>query len=120
MEKRRRAWGQSLTWNTVGAALLALGAGAALLVWPAPVTESVRASILYCLTGLAPSLFPFLALTSFVVRSGAGAVFGRGLGFLARYVFRLPACCAAPILLSWVGDTPPGRGPPPCCWGRGR
>lgn len=108
MEKRRRAWGQSLTWNTVGAALLALGAGAALLVWPAPVTESVRASILYCLTGLAPSLFPFLALTSFVVRSGAGAVFGRGLGFLARYVFRLPACCAAPILLSWVGGYPAG------------
>ena len=32
MEKQRRAWGQSLTWNTVGAALLALGAGAALLV----------------------------------------------------------------------------------------
>ena len=108
MEKRRRSWGQSLTWNTVGAALLALGAGAALLVWPAPVTESVRASILYCLTGLAPSLFPFLALTSFVVRSGAGAVFGRGLGFLARYVFRLPACCAAPILLSWVGGYPAG------------
>ncbi len=108
MEKRRRAWGQSLTWNTVGAALLALGAGAALLIWPAPVTESVRASILYCLTGLAPSLFPFLALTSFVVRSGAGAVFGRGLGFLARYVFRLPACCAAPILLSWVGGYPAG------------
>ena len=108
MEKRRRSWGQSLTWNTVGAALLALGAGAALLVWPAPVTESVRASILYCLTGLAPSLFPFLALTSFVVRSGAGTVFGRGLGFLARYVFRLPACCAAPILLSWVGGYPAG------------
>ena len=108
MEKRQRPWGQSLSWKTVGAALLALGAGAALLVWPAPVTESVRASILYCLTGLAPSLFPFLALTSFVVRSGAGAVFGRGLGFLARYVFRLPACCAAPILLSWVGGYPAG------------
>lgn len=108
MEKRRRPWGQSLSWKTVGAALLAVGAGAALLIWPAPVTESVRASILYCLTGLAPSLFPFLALTSFVVRSGAGAVFGRGLGFLARYVFRLPACCAAPILLSWVGGYPAG------------
>ena len=88
MEKRRRAWGQSLTWNTVGPALLALGAGAALLVWPAPVTESVRASILYCLTGLAPSLFPFLALTSFVVRSGAGAVFGRTRARAARPCIR--------------------------------
>ena len=100
--------GRALPGTRWGAALLALGAGAALLVWPAPVTESVRASILYCLTGLAPSLFPFLALTSFVVRSGAGAVFGRALGFLARYVFRLPACCAAPILLSWVGGYPAG------------
>ena len=111
--------GRALPGTRWGAALLALGAGAALLVWPAPVTESVRASILYCLTGLAPSLFPFLALTSFVVRSGAGAVFGRGLGFLARHVFRLPACCAAPILLSWVGGYPAGARAASLLLGRG-
>ena len=80
----------------------------ALLSFPLAVQNAVKNSILYCLTVLVPSLFPFLALTSFAVHSGASDILGSRLGFLARYVFRLPSVCTVPILLSFIGGYPAG------------
>lgn len=91
--------------------LAAIGAvltGAALLCFPQQVKDSVRASIAYCGAVLVPSLFPFMALTGFVVRSGAGDALGFLLGPLARWGFRLPPCCAAPILMGFCGGYPAG------------
>lgn len=81
---------------------------AALLAFPKEVQNSVGKSILYCLTVLTPSLFPFMALTGFAVNSGAGEVLGGCLGFLSRYVFRLPDICTAPIFMSFIGGYPAG------------
>lgn len=81
---------------------------AALLVYPAQVRDSVTASTLYCLSSLVPSLFPFMVLSSFGVRSGAGAVLGRVLAPMTRHVFRLPKVCGATLLLSFVGGYPAG------------
>lgn len=89
-------------------ALAFLCAAAALLAFPTAVQDSVRKSILYCLTVLTPSLFPFMALTGFAVNSGAGETLGGCLGFLSRYVFRLPDVCTAPILMSFIGGYPAG------------
>lgn len=80
----------------------------ALLVYPAQVRGSVAASALYCLSSLVPSLFPFMVLASFGVRSGAGDVLGRILAPVTRYVFRLPKVCGATVLLSFVGGYPAG------------
>lgn len=80
----------------------------ALLVYPAQVRDSVAASALYCLSSLVPSLFPFMVLASFGVRSGAGDVLGRILAPVTRYVFRLPKVCGATVLLSFVGGYPAG------------
>jgi len=81
---------------------------AALLSFPDLVKSSVRASILYCLTALVPSLFPFMVLSCLTVLSGAGDVLGAPLAPLTRWVFRLPECCAAPILMSFLGGYPAG------------
>lgn len=81
---------------------------AALLAFPREVQNSVGKSILYCLTVLTPSLFPFMALTGFAVNSGVGETLGGCLGFLSRYVFRLPDICTAPILMSFIGGYPAG------------
>lgn len=102
--KARRS-GNNFTGTAV---LLFLCAAWALLAFPKEVQSSVKNSILYCLTVLAPSLFPFLALTSFAMYSGASDILGNRLGFLARYVFRLPAACAVPIFMSFVGGYPAG------------
>lgn len=82
--------------------------GAALLLYPGQVRDAVGGSILYCLTVLIPSLFPFMALTSFAVNSSVGEICGRGLGFLSRRLFCLPGVCALPILMSFIGGYPAG------------
>lgn len=81
---------------------------AALLFYPNQVRDSTLQSILYCLTVLTPSLFPFMALTSFAVNSGANEVIGRLLGGISKYVFRLPKACTATIFLSFIGGYPAG------------
>lgn len=86
--------------------LLVLAAAVGLLRYPAAVKETVLHSILYCLTALVPSLFPFMALSAYLVRAGVGS--GRTLGVVTQKLFRLPAVCAAPILMSFLGGYPTG------------
>lgn len=105
----KKIQGQKSQWLSAKfSALALLCLTAALLAFPREVQQSVKNSILYCLTVLTPSLFPFMALTSFAVNSGAGEHLGGALSFLSRYVFRLPASCAVPILLSFLGGYPAG------------
>jgi len=80
----------------------------ALLLYPQAVQSSVLSSILYCLTVLTPSLFPFMALASYAVNSPAASVLGRPLDTLTRFIFRLPGCCAVPILMGFIGGYPAG------------
>ena len=94
-------------WETLGA-LGAVAFGAGLLLYPAHVQESVAASSLYCLTALVPSLFPFMVLSSFGVRSDAGEILAKLLGPVTRTLFRLPAICGATLVLSFFGGYPAG------------
>mgnify|MGYP001851483989 CR=1 FL=1 len=82
--------------------------GAALLCYPVQIRENVTASVLYCLSSLVPSLFPFMVLASFGVRSGAGEILGQFMAPVTRYVFRLPKICGATLLLSFFGGYPAG------------
>ena len=80
----------------------------ALLLDPQTVRESVANSIGYCLSVLTPSLFPFMALSCYAVNSPAAGFLGRPLEGLTRRVFRLPGCCAVPILMGMIGGYPAG------------
>lgn len=90
--------------GALGVLLLAM----ALLSFPEEVKDGVRASVLYCLTALIPSLFPFMVLSCLMVQSGAGELLGRPLAFPTRWGFRLPGCCAAPVIMSFLGGYPAG------------
>ncbi len=79
-----------------------------LLVWPRAVSGAAASSVAYCLHTLVPSLFPFMVLCGFAVESPAAARLSRPLGLPARYLFRLPGCCAAPILMGLIGGYPAG------------
>lgn len=85
-----------------------LAGAAALLLYSNEVKNNVAGTIIYCLTALVPSLFPFMALTAFAVRSPAADILGRPLGFLSKYIFHLPPSCIIPILLSFLGGYPAG------------
>lgn len=89
-------------------AALFLSFALALILYPGAVQSAAGSSISYCLTVLVPSLFPFMALACYAVESPAASALGRPLGPLVRRVFRLPGCCAAPILMSFIGGYPAG------------
>ena len=90
------------------AALAAAGAMVTLLIFSADAAAGVSAGLRGAAQLLVPSLFPFMALSSFVIRSGASDMAGRVLSPATRRFFRLPASCSAAIILSFVGGFPVG------------
>lgn len=89
-------------------ALFAAAFGAGLLFFPAAASYGAMRGLEYCLIILVPSLFPFLALSAYLVKSGISDSMGRVLGPVTRILFRLPGCTAATILMSMVGGFPVG------------
>ena len=88
------------------AAVLAAAFG--LLAFPADAADGARSGIGYCLNILVPSLFPFMVLSTFLVKSGLSEQIGKVLGGVTRTLFRLPGCTAATILMSMIGGYPVG------------
>ena len=65
--------------QTFGLLLVIAGAGAALLAWPGAVATGVSRGLSICSSVIIPSLFPFLVLAGFLVRSGVSQSLGRRL-----------------------------------------
>ncbi|MDD3261039.1 MAG: sporulation protein, partial [Oscillospiraceae bacterium] len=61
--------------KAAGAAALCLVA--ALLLFPESAAGGARAGIYTCLTVLIPSLYPFLVITVFLIKSGLSSALGR-------------------------------------------
>lgn len=92
-----------------GALLLAtLSAACALLIFPVQAAQGAKNGIGYCLEVLVPSLYPFMVLSVFVVKSGLARKIGGRLEGLTQRVFRLPGCAAPTILMSVIGGYPAG------------
>lgn len=94
--------------QTFGLLLVIAGAGAALLAWPGAVATGVSRGLSICSSVIIPSLFPFLVLAGFLVRSGVSQSLGRRLEKPTRKLFGLPGCCAAGILVGFIGGYPAG------------
>ena len=95
----------------IGAAA-APAAACLLLIWlvatPAWGIAGVRTVRSLCGEVVIPSLFPFLALSIFVIRTGLAQRFGRLLERPMRALFRLPGSAAAALALGIVGGYPVG------------
>lgn len=89
-------------------ALFAAAFGAGLLFLPAAAASGAIRGLEYCLIILVPSLFPFMALSTYLVKSGISDAMGKFLGPVTRVLFRLPGYTAATILMSMVGGFPVG------------
>ncbi len=85
-----------------------LFACSALLWFPTAAATGAKRGLAVCGDVLIPSLFPFMALSSFLVESGLSDVIGRRFCGITQRAFGLPGCCAAGILLSFVGGYPSG------------
>lgn len=79
-----------------------------LLIFPSSASEGVKNGLNYSANLLLPSLFPFMVLSSFVIRSGFSEFIGKALSPVTRFLFGLPAICSSAIILSFVGGFPVG------------
>lgn len=89
-----------------GAFAIALGAG--FLLFPQQAAAGASQGLGTCLGVLVPSLFPFLAVTVFLVKSGVSGALGRRLGGGLARLLALPPAAAPAVLMGLVGGYPAG------------
>lgn len=80
----------------------------AILVFSGACTDGVRSGLENVSRLLIPSLFPFMVLSSFFIRSGIYKQIGRLLSPVTGFLFCLPGEACAGIILSFVGGYPVG------------
>lgn len=97
-----------MKWKTGGLLVTALAAGGALLFFPAQAAAGAGKGVSYSLDILVPSLYPFMVLAVFVVKSGLSEQIGSHLEELTQRLFRLPGSCAVSVLMSVIGGFPAG------------
>jgi sporulation integral membrane protein YlbJ len=91
------------------AVIAALAAAAAALV--VHTRQSVAAAIeglTLCANVIIPSLFPFFALSSLVVDTGAARVIGKPLRRVMGPLFNVGGGCASAVVLGFIGGYPVG------------
>lgn len=81
---------------------------AMLLFFPQQCAAGAAKGLKNCAEILIPSLFPYMFLSSFLMRSGAAEKAGRFLAPVTRRIFGLPPVCSAAIIMSMIGGFPVG------------
>ncbi len=76
--------------------------------FPLAVKEGVTEGLRICFYTIIPSLFPFMTLSAYMVKSNIFFSVHRILSMPARYIFRQPACSIPAILMSMIGGFPVG------------
>lgn len=79
-----------------------------LLLFPQAASAGAKNGLVLCSDVLIPSLFTFMVLSSFIVKSGFSAKLEALLNPVTQVLFGLPGSAGATILLSMVGGYPAG------------
>lgn len=79
-----------------------------LLIFSKECADGALNGIQMCVNVLIPSLFPFMAAASFIVKSGISNTLGKPFGKVMKIVFGLSPCFAPVLLLSVTGGYPIG------------
>ena len=87
--------------------MCAVSAGLLILFGQAAQT-GVRRGLAVCGEVLIPSLFPFLVLTGFCIRSGLASGIGRRLTPMMRWLFGFSGHAASAMLIALIGGYPAG------------
>lgn len=83
-------------------------AGAGLFAFPEVVLSGAKRGIDICLNSLIPSLFPFMALSTFVIRTDALYIPSKIFGKVTNFLFLLPESAGQIIFMSLIGGYPVG------------
>ena len=94
--------------GTVFKSLSALAVCISILIFSESCSKGALNGINLCLNVLVPSLFPFMAASSFIVKSGLAQKIGKPLSRITKALFGLSGSFAPVILLSMLGGYPVG------------
>lgn len=75
---------------------------------PALIMDGVRNGLTVCGSSVIPSLFPFMVLSDFLVRSGFGKIAGKKISRLTQFLFNLPGAAGCTVIMSLTGGFPVG------------
>lgn len=89
-------------------AVMLAGACGLLFLYPHAAATGASMGLSLCGTVIIPSLLPFLTLCGTCMRLSLADTVGRWLARPTAWLFRLPACCGLPLLLSVAGGYPAG------------
>ncbi|MEG1819225.1 MAG: hypothetical protein RR012_04310 [Oscillospiraceae bacterium] len=79
-----------------------------LLRYPDTVSSGIKEGLYLCSGVIIPSLFPFMVLSSFLIKSDLCAKFAHIFEPFTRTIFKLPGCTAVVIFMSLIGGFPIG------------
>lgn len=79
-----------------------------LIVFVNDVSAAVVDSVKICLEVMIPSLYAFMVISGFIVRSNLYALLSKPFGIISRYVFRIPQEYFSVFLIGSVGGYPVG------------
>lgn len=82
----------------------------AFFISPETVIGGVSNGLKLCAVSIIPSLFPFIVLSDYLIRSRSVEIFGRFLEPVTKAVFRLPGSAGCAVIMSLVGGYPVGAG----------
>ena len=85
-----------------------IAAAMVLLMYPQAVQTGVRRGLAICGNMLIPSLFPFLVLSGFWIRSGLAGGVGRRMTPLMQRMFGFSGSAAAAMIIALIGGYPAG------------
>lgn len=94
--------------KSVWIVILAVLFTAVLIFFPSAVSKGVSKGLGYTAELLIPSLFPFMVLSSFMIRSNASYYIGKIFSPITKFLFRLPYSASSGIILSLTGGFPIG------------
>lgn len=79
-----------------------------LTVFSKGAANGAKKGLQYCLELLVPSLFPFMVLSSYIVRSGISNMVGGIFSPIMKFLFRLDGSTAPTVIMSFIGGFPVG------------
>ena len=90
------------------AAVFTLTGCAVVLLHTAQAAEAVRSGLRLCAGSVIPSLFPMIALSQYMIKSGGAQQIGVLLNAPTKRLFGLPGVCGAALLTGMIGGYPAG------------
>lgn len=75
---------------------------------PEGMIGGVSNGLSICAAAIIPSLFPFMVISDFVIRSGVADMAGKFINPITKLIFRLPGSAGCAIIMSMLGGYPVG------------